>query len=112
MFENGQNDMNNIGSQYENQAVNDNYSVSGVESVTKKGKIPVTVTTNDGSRSTFRFTLNVAGRKIGKLKKKNLKHLIKAAGATLYSEALKIKRGESFGNERLKKAIIRATQNQ
>ena len=38
MFENGQNDMNNIGSQYENQAVNDNYSVSGVESVTKKGK--------------------------------------------------------------------------
>lgn len=38
MFENGQNDMNNIGSQYENQTVNDNLSVSGVDPVTKKSK--------------------------------------------------------------------------
>ena len=60
----------------------------------------------------FAYIADGKTRKIGKLKKKNLKHLIKAAGATLYGEALKIKRGESFGNERLKKAIIRATQNQ
>ena len=51
-------------------------------------------------------------RKIGKPKNKNVKHLIKAAEASLYDEAVKIKRGEPFGNERLNKLITRAIQNQ
>lgn len=73
-----------------------------------KDRFFLVISVTDG----FAYIADGKTRKIGKLKKKNLKHLIKAAGATLYSEALKIKRGESFGNERLKKAIIRATQNQ
>ena len=60
----------------------------------------------------FAFIADGKTRKINHLKKKNVKHLIKAAAATLCSDAEKIKRGEPFGNERLKKAITRAIQNQ
>ena len=51
-------------------------------------------------------------RKIQNAKRKNLKHLVKAAGASLNSEALKINSGEPFGNEKLHRAITRAIQNQ
>ncbi len=60
----------------------------------------------------FAYIADGKTRKIGKAKKKNVKHLIKAAEATLSCDAVKIKRGEYFGNERLKKAINRAIQNQ
>ena len=50
-------------------------------------------------------------RKIQNKKRKNIKHLIKAAGASLISDAVKIKRGEPFGNEKLYKAINRVIQN-
>lgn len=58
------------------------------------------------------FALIVDGktRKVGKPKRKNVKHLIKAAGASMKSDAEKIVRGEPFGNERLKKAIVCAIQ--
>ena len=58
----------------------------------------------------FAYIANGKNRKIRNLKKKNLKHLIKAAEATLYCDAVRIKRGEAFGNEKLYKNIIRATK--
>ena len=58
------------------------------------------------------FALIVDGktRKVGNPKRKNVKHLIKAAGASMEKDADIIRRGEPFGNERLKKAIARAIQ--
>lgn len=73
-----------------------------------KGNLFLVIDVKDG----FAYIADGKTRKIGKLKKKNFKHLIKAAEATLYSDAVKIKRGEFFGNERLYKEINRAIQNQ
>lgn len=73
-----------------------------------KGRVFLVIDVKDG----FAYIADGRTRKIGKLKKKNFKHLIKAAEATLKSDAVKIKCGEFFGNERLKKAINRAVQNQ
>ena len=48
--------------------------------------------------------------KVKSPKGKNPKHLIKVIGASLIEDADRIRRGEPFGNERLKKAIGRAIQ--
>ena len=71
-----------------------------------KGKFFLVVDLSDG------FALIVDGktRKVGKPKRKNVKHLIKAAVASMEKDAEKIRRGEPFGNEKLKKAISRAVQ--
>ena len=58
----------------------------------------------------FAFIANGKDRKIQNLKKKNLRHLIKAAAASMESDADRIRRGEPFGNERLYKNIKRAIQ--
>lgn len=58
------------------------------------------------------FVVNGKTRKTGAPKKKNPKHLVKAAEASLKEEALKIKRKEPYGAKKLYKAIKRASQNQ
>ena len=59
----------------------------------------------------FAYIADGKVRKVLNYKKKNIKHLIKAAKASLKGDADKIKRGEPYGNERLNKAIKRAIQN-
>ena len=72
-----------------------------------KGKFFLVIDADDK----FAYIVDGKSRKIGKPKRKNVKHLITAADATLISDAEKIKRGEPFGNDRLKKAINRAVKN-
>ena len=71
-----------------------------------KDKFFLVIEVSDG----FAFIVDGKTRKVGKPKRKNVKHLIKAAGASLVDDAVTIKRGVCFGNDRLKKAINRVVQ--
>lgn len=71
-----------------------------------KGGIFLVTDVKDG----FAWITDGKRRKVGNPKKKNPKHLIKAAEANLKRDALKIKRGEPFGNKRLKKAVSGAAE--
>ena len=71
-----------------------------------KDKFFLVIEVSDG----FAFIVDGKTRKVGKPKRKNVKHLIKAAAVSMQNDADKIQRGESFGNRRLKKCIADAIQ--
>ena len=49
-------------------------------------------------------------RKVTALKKKNIKHVKKVEGANFYELALRIRKGEAVGNERVYRTVIAEKQ--